>query len=35
MCGMQVVVVACDDSGNVDLADLPRRPPSTRPTWPA
>jgi glycine dehydrogenase len=22
MCGMQVVVVACDDKGNVDLADL-------------
>ncbi|MEY2633240.1 MAG: hypothetical protein RIR00_1894 [Pseudomonadota bacterium] len=22
MCGMQVVVVACDDNGNVDLADL-------------
>jgi glycine dehydrogenase len=22
MCGMEVVVVACDDNGNVDVADL-------------
>ncbi len=25
MCNMQVVVVACDDSGNVDLADLDKK----------
>jgi glycine dehydrogenase len=22
MCGLQVVVVECDDSGNIDVADL-------------
>jgi glycine dehydrogenase len=25
MCGMKVVVVACDDDGNIDVADLTRR----------
>jgi glycine dehydrogenase len=25
MCGMKVVVVACDDSGNIDVADLERK----------
>ena len=25
MCGMQVVVVACDDNGNIDLEDLDRK----------
>jgi len=25
MCGMKVVVVACDDDGNIDLADLQRK----------
>jgi glycine dehydrogenase len=29
MAGMQVVVVACDANGNVDLADLRPRPRST------
>jgi glycine dehydrogenase len=35
MCGMRVVVVDCDDSGNIDLADLPPRRRSTRPPSPA
>ena len=23
MCGMRIVAIACDDQGNVDMADLP------------
>ncbi|MEF8718791.1 MAG: hypothetical protein V5B44_14135 [Candidatus Accumulibacter necessarius] len=35
MCGMRVVVVDCDDAGNIDLADLRPRRRRTRPTSPA
>jgi glycine dehydrogenase len=35
MAGMQVVVVACDKNGNIDLADLRRKPSSMRRTSPA
>ena len=31
MAGFQVVVVACDAHGNIDVADLRPRPSSTRP----
>jgi glycine dehydrogenase len=34
MAGMRVVVVACDDDGNVDLATARRRPRSTRASSP-
>ena len=35
MAGMRVVVVACDDDGNVDVEDLAGQGrPSTPPTWP-
>ena len=35
MVGMQVVVVACDENGNVDLADLKRQGRAAqRATWP-
>jgi glycine dehydrogenase len=34
LAGMRVVVVACDDDGNVDLATCAPRPRSTRSTWP-
>ena len=33
MAGMEVVVVACDDDGNVDVDDLERRWSSTPTTW--
>jgi glycine dehydrogenase len=35
MCGMKVVVVDCDDSGNVDVADLKAKAEQHAPTWPA
>ena len=34
MAGLKVVAVACDAHGNIDIADLRRRPSSTRPRWP-
>ena len=34
MAGMRVVVVACDDDGNVDLVDLRARSSSTGTGWP-
>ena len=35
MAGMRVVVVACDDDGNVDLADLDAKIDAARGTrWP-
>jgi glycine dehydrogenase len=35
MANMKVVVVDCDDNGNVDVATSRPRPKSTRTTWPA
>jgi glycine dehydrogenase len=35
MANMKVVVVDCDDNGNVDVATSKPRPRSTRTTWPA
>jgi glycine dehydrogenase len=35
MCGMQVVVVDCDDNGNVDVADLKAKAEQHADTWPA
>jgi glycine dehydrogenase len=34
MAGMEVVVVACDDNGNVDVADLRAKAASTPTAWP-
>jgi glycine dehydrogenase len=33
MAGMEVVVVACDEHGNVDVADLRAKARSTATTW--
>jgi glycine dehydrogenase len=34
MAGMEVVVVACDDNGNVDVADLRAKAAQHASTWP-
>jgi glycine dehydrogenase len=35
MAGMEVVVVACDERGNIDVSDLRAKANNTRPICPA